>query len=93
VRNQVAGGLPIYPSIGDNIAWKPKLSLCHPERTRISSFTALPAATDRKFEYAPNDKKGSSSAACPTQAKVRLEWGTEPSLPVRQAGHLSPSSG
>jgi hypothetical protein len=27
----------------------------------------------------------------PTQAKVRLEWGTQPSLPVKQAGPNSPT--
>jgi hypothetical protein len=31
----------------------------------------------------PNDK-GSLSAAYPTQAKVRLEWGTQRSLPVQE---------
>jgi hypothetical protein len=28
----------------------------------------------------------------PTQAKTGLEWGTQPSFPVRQAGHPSPNS-
>ena len=42
-----------------------------------------------KVTSSPNDKKGPSSAAYPTQAKVRLEWGTQPSLPVEQAGHCS----
>ena len=31
--------------ISNNVAWKRKPSLCHPERTQISYFTALPAAT------------------------------------------------
>jgi hypothetical protein len=43
--NQVAGGFPLYRSISDNIAWKRNPPLCHPERTQISYFTALPAAT------------------------------------------------
>jgi hypothetical protein len=43
--NQAAGGFPLYRSISDNIAWKRNPPLCHPERTQISYFTALPAAT------------------------------------------------
>jgi hypothetical protein len=31
--------------ISNNVAWKRKPSLCHPERTQISYFTALPAET------------------------------------------------
>jgi hypothetical protein len=30
----------------------------------------------------PNDKKGRVECCYPTQAKVRLEWGTQPSLLV-----------
>jgi hypothetical protein len=44
--------LHFYPSIRNNVVWKRKPPLCHPacpgvpwERTRISYFTALPAAT------------------------------------------------
>jgi hypothetical protein len=32
-------------AISNIIAWKRKPPLCHPERTQISYFTALPAAT------------------------------------------------
>jgi hypothetical protein len=35
---------------------------------------------------ARDDKKGASSAEYPTQAKTGLEWGTQPLLPVNQAG-------
>jgi hypothetical protein len=31
VRNQVAGRFALYPSISDNIAWKRKPPLCHPD--------------------------------------------------------------
>ena len=37
--------LHFYPSIRNNVVWKRKPPLCHPERTQISYFTALPAAT------------------------------------------------
>jgi hypothetical protein len=42
------------------------------------------AGADRR-----DDKKGSSSAVVShSSPKTGLEWGTQPSLPVKEAGHL-----
>jgi hypothetical protein len=44
----------------------------------------VPHGQFRYVHYARNEKKARQVLWYPTQAKVRLEWGTQPSLPVKK---------
>jgi hypothetical protein len=79
----------IYPSISDTIAWKRKPPLCHPERTQISYFTALPAAT-----YAALLKEGrmKSTEATAFDRKSEEAEGPAVRLDVKQRPSLLPTA-